>query len=53
MRLGGVTNGSLKTMVKGNWESYMALRKLGLKRDPLSYFLIKFGGKLPSFFRKS
>ncbi len=53
MRLGGVTNNSLATMIKGNWESYKALRKLGLKRDPLSYFLIKFGSKLPSFFRKS
>ncbi len=53
MRLGGVTNGSIRTMVKGNWESYQALRKLGLKRDPISYFLIKFASKLPSFFRRS
>lgn len=52
MRLGGVTNNSLSSMIKGNWESYIALRKLGLKRDPISYFLIKFGSKLPSFFRK-
>lgn len=53
MRLGGVTNGSIKTMVMGNWESYLAMRALGLKRDPVSYFLIKFGAKLPQFFRKS
>jgi glycosyltransferase involved in cell wall biosynthesis len=53
MRLGGVTNNSLRSMVKGNWESYLALRKLGLKRDPLSYFLFKFGSKLPSFLRKN
>jgi len=52
MRLGGVTNNSLSSMIKGNWESYKALRKLGLKRDPISYFFIKFGSKLPSFFRK-
>jgi len=52
MRLGGVTNGSIKTMISGNWESYLALRKLGLKRDPVSYFFIKFASKLPSFFRR-
>jgi glycosyltransferase involved in cell wall biosynthesis len=52
MRLGGVTNGSLKTMILGNWESYLALRKLGLKRNPVSYFLIKFGAKIPQFFNK-
>ena len=52
MRLGGVTNNSFQSMVKGNWESYLALRKLGLKRDPISYFFIKFSEKIPSFFRK-
>lgn len=53
MRLGGVTNNSLASMVRGNWESYLALRKLGLRRDPVSYFAIKFGAKLPSFFSKA
>ncbi len=53
MRLGGVTNNSLASMIKGNWESYLALRKLGLRRDPFSYFAIKFGAKLPSFFSKT
>jgi len=53
MRLGGVTNNSLSSMVNGNWESYRALRKLGLKKDPISYFAIKFGSKLPSFFRRA
>jgi len=53
MRLGGVTNNSIESMVKGNWESYLALRKLGMKKDPISYFLIKFGSKLPSFFRRN
>jgi len=52
MRLGGVTNNSVSSMVKGNWESYLALRKLGLKKDPVSYFIIKFASKLPSFFRR-
>jgi glycosyltransferase involved in cell wall biosynthesis len=53
MRLGGVTNNSIESMLKGNWESYLALRKLGLKKDPISYFLIKFGSKLPSFLRRN
>ena len=52
MRLGGVTNRRYRSMIKGNWESYLALRKLGLKRDPLSFFMIKFASKLPSFFSK-
>ena len=52
MRMGGVTNGSLKTMWKGNWESYYALRKLGLKANPLSYFLGKFSPKLKQYFTK-
>ena len=53
MRLGGVTNNSVGSMVKGNWESYLALRKLGLKRGPITYFVIKFGSKLPSFFTRN
>jgi glycosyltransferase involved in cell wall biosynthesis len=52
MRLGGVTNNSFGSMLKGNWESYLALRKLGLKKDPISYFVIKFGSKIPSFFSR-
>ncbi len=52
MRLGGVTNNSLRSMAHGNWESYLALRKLGLKRNPLSFFIIKFAAKLPSFLFK-
>ena len=50
MRLGGISTGAWSTRIKGNWESYIALRRLGLKRDPLSYFVIKFGRKLPQFF---
>lgn len=52
MRLGGVTNGSIKTILAGNWESYLALKKLGLERNLISYFAIKFASKLPQFFSK-
>jgi len=52
MRLGGVTNNSFQTMWRGNWESYFALKKLGLKRNPVTYFLLKFSAKLPQFFRR-
>lgn len=51
MRMGGVTNNSVSNIVKGNWESYQALRKLGLKRDPISFFLIKFASRSIQFFR--
>lgn len=53
MRLGGVTNNSFASMWKGNWESYRALKSLGLKRNALSYFIVKFGAKIPQFFRKA
>ena len=49
MRTGGASQASIASMVKSNWASYLALKKLGLKRDPLSFFLIKFGAKLPQF----
>lgn len=51
MRLGGVTNNSILAMVKGNWESYAALRRLGMRRDPVSYFVIKFSSRLKQFFQ--
>lgn len=50
MRLGGATNRSLKNILLGNWESYKAMRKLGLKRNPISYFLIKFSSRLRQYF---
>ena len=49
MRLGGATNNSLVNMIKGNWESYLALKKLGLQRNVISYFLIKFYSRLKQF----
>ena len=53
MRTGGASQSSIRSMIKSNWRSYRALRHLGMKRDPISYFLIKFGSKLPQFFTKS
>ena len=50
MRLGGVTNNSLLTIIKGNWESYLALKRLGLNRNPFNYFFIKFSNRLRQFF---
>lgn len=53
MRMGGVTNNSIKTMWKGNWESYYALRKLGLSTNPVSYFLGKFLPKIKQYVFKT
>ena len=53
MRTGGASQSSVRTMIKSNWRSYRALRKLGMRRDPISFFLIKFGSKLPQFFIRS
>ena len=50
MRLGGVTNNSLKTIMLGNWESYLALRRLGLRRNVFNYFAIKFASRIRQFF---
>lgn len=50
MRLGGATNRSLKNLIIGNWESYQALRKLGLQRSFLSYFFVKFSSRIRQYF---
>jgi len=50
MRMGGATNSRLSNIIAGNWESYQALKKLGLKRNMLSYFAIKFASRLRQFF---
>lgn len=52
MRMGGVTNGSVKTIWHGNWESYRALRDLGMNRNPISYFIGKFLPKLNQYWRR-
>ncbi|NND82612.1 MAG: glycosyltransferase [Gammaproteobacteria bacterium] len=49
MRLGGVTNNSFSGLARGNWESYQALKKLGLRRNPISYFAIKFSSRLKQY----
>ena len=51
MRLGGATNKSIVNMIKGNWESYQAMKKHGLNSNPLSYFIGKFAMRIPQFFR--
>lgn len=50
MRGGGASHNSLKNFIEGNWESYQALKKLGLRRNPVSYFVTKFASKLPQLF---
>jgi len=52
MRTGGASQSSISAMVKSNWRSYKALKKLGLKRNPVSFFAVKFSAKLPQFFTK-
>ena len=49
MRLGGVTNNSLRTILAGNWESYQALRRLGMRRNLFRYFSVKFASRLRQF----
>lgn len=50
MRQGGVTNNSLKNLLRGNWESYRAMKKLGLRRNPVTFFIIKFSSRLRQYF---
>ena len=50
MRVGGVTNNRYTDILKGNWESYKALRKLGLSTNPIHFFMLKWGSKIPQFF---
>lgn len=41
MRLGGVTNISLKNIINANKECYRAWKKNGLKINPITYFFMK------------
>jgi glycosyltransferase involved in cell wall biosynthesis len=52
MRAGGASNNDIWRRIKGNWESYLALQKLGLKTNPVSYFIIKFAMKLPQWLNR-
>lgn len=51
MRLGGVTNRSLQTVVRGNIESFRACRQHRLAVTPW-FFVRKFALRLPQFFRR-
>lgn len=50
MRLGGASNNSVKNIMRGNWESYIALKKLGLPYGFLNYFWRKFSYRIKQFF---
>ena len=52
MRTGGASQSNIVSMIKSNWRSYKALCRLGMRKDPISFFLIKFASKLPQFFAK-
>lgn len=51
MRMGGTTNRSLANIVRGNLESYRAIRRMGLNVTPL-HFATKFAMRLPQFFHR-
>ncbi len=53
MRTGGASQSNLFTMIKSNWRSYVALRRLGSSYNPLMFFIRKFGTKIPQFFNLS
>lgn len=52
MRIGGVSNRRALSRVKANWRSYLALRDLGLRSNPIKFFFKKFATKLPGFISK-
>ena len=53
MRIGGVSNNHLMDVLKGNWESYRALKELGLQKKPLNYFAVKWASKIPQYLYRS
>ncbi len=52
MLAGGASQRDLLTMIKSNWASYKALRKLGMKRTPMGFFTRKFAAKIPQLFTR-
>ncbi|MCG6871843.1 MAG: glycosyltransferase, partial [Gammaproteobacteria bacterium] len=52
MRMGGTTNRSLANIVRGNRESYVALRRAGLRVTPW-YFVSKACMRIPQFWQRS
>lgn len=53
MRVGGVTNNRLVDVLKGNWESYKALKSLGLEKNPVKFFSLKWLAKIPQYLKRS
>ncbi|CAN0617621.1 glycosyltransferase [Burkholderia multivorans] len=52
MRTGGVSNNSVRGVLKGNWEAYLACRKNGLAVTPL-FIVGKILSRVPQFIFKS
>jgi glycosyltransferase involved in cell wall biosynthesis len=52
MRMGGVSNNSLKGILKGNIEAYHACRKNGLRVNMPGFILRKIFSRVPQFFTK-
>lgn len=52
MRMGGVTNRSIGSILAGNLESYRACRLHGLKVNPVTFFAKKWGSRLPQFLKR-
>jgi len=52
MRMGGVTNRSIGSILAGNLESYRACRRHGLAVNPLTFFAKKWGSRLPQFLKR-
>ncbi len=51
MRMGGASNQSLKNIIRGNLEAFLACKKNNLSVSPL-FILFKVGSRLPQFLRR-
>ena len=51
MRSGGASN-SPSWMIKGNWESYRAVRAHHFRRDPFTFFFRKFAWRIPQLWQR-
>jgi glycosyltransferase involved in cell wall biosynthesis len=51
MRMGGVSNSSIRGVIRGNIEAYQACRKNGLRVSPL-FVIIKIVSRVPQFFMR-
>jgi glycosyltransferase involved in cell wall biosynthesis len=51
MRMGGVSNRSIRNVMRGNIEAYKACKKQGIKVSPL-FFLMKIASRIPQFFTR-